>query len=271
VENNPLKFIDPTGLRQVEGTVSQLSEEPDEQTQKSKRQERKERRLLRQQDRLEELRSRDNGDMGVWEKTVNDARIRAVEENIRSGIEDYLQAGFDSTFVQDNSSIQIRRGTLEDPDLDGFDGEMWVESFGVNISGNIRVRTVPHTSAQAQGWEAIPEDDYIGYLLDFSGSYEDPILLMNDNLDASDGGVLIHPNYRLVGNSASQNSSAIKPGLPVPTNLQYSEGCQITCGEGFNRLNQTLTFLGFSRVQGSTYSTSRGPIGNPQTILIQLR
>jgi hypothetical protein len=220
VGSNPLKFVDPTGLRQeVDNTGGELIvEDPTDGDSISRRTSRNEfekleyeaqRKLLELRKRLYRMRGLPLAGLSEAEKESLNSGINDVEDNIRQSIMDYVASGFDLRFLHNNSEIHIRRGILGLPQTyplqipgmdfeihvpieDGvfYDGLLSLNVLGVSISGDIPVQTV--TSWSKYFNQSFPTyapantgDDpyYTGFLKHDNGDkYGRYIHLVNENL-----------------------------------------------------------------------------------------
>jgi RHS repeat-associated protein len=116
---------------------------------------------------------------------------------------------------------------------------------------NIGNQTVSQTSTQSEadwpGYEddTIPEGEYVGTLVDFTGSYDNPISLENEDLGvAADDYTLIHPNqYTNQTKIEAKEAAGESTG---PWAQPYSQNCQITESLGaYNSIQSELDGLGY--------------------------
>ena len=129
----------------------------------------------------------------------------------------------DNRTLREKSRIEITRNNSID---EFYDDRM-----------QLKVDDLPLTDAAVQSeadaaglfGATIPEGEYTGHLLDESGSYDDPILLENEDLGVRAGkGYLIHPNEYT---NPERIADALSDGEHTgPWRRPLSEGCQITRG-----------------------------------------
>jgi hypothetical protein len=119
--------------------------------------------------------------------------------------------------------------------------------------------------------QTVPTGRSEGHLLDFSASYDDPILLENESKGVPAGdGYLIHPNEftnpRLVARARANNRHI------GPWNQPLSEGCQITRGtRPFEKLRDEISRLGFPTSRGSTFTRAGRLINRPEAIKVEVK
>jgi hypothetical protein len=119
--------------------------------------------------------------------------------------------------------------------------------------------------------QTVPTGRYEGHLLDFSRSYDDPILLANERRGVAAGqGKLIHPNQYTNRDRVAEASTQ---GRHVgPWSQPFSRGCQITRGvEPFNELRREISRLGFRTSGGSHYDTDGNLYNDPDSIEVEIK
>jgi hypothetical protein len=119
--------------------------------------------------------------------------------------------------------------------------------------------------------QTVPTGRYEGHLLDFSGSYDDPILLENESKGVPAGdGYLIHPNE--FTNPTRVQEAKNQGGHTGPWNQPYSEGCQISRGtDSIVALREEVSRLGFRNTPGSHFQEKRGVIRHPDSIEVRIK
>jgi RHS repeat-associated protein len=168
----------------------------------------------------------------------------------------------DDRTLREKSRIEITRNNSTD---EFYDDRM-----------QLKVDDLPLTDAAVQSeadvaglfHATIPEGEYTGHLLDESGTYDDPILLENEDLGVRAGkGYLIHPNeYTNPKRIATARSKGEHIG---PWSSPLSEGCQITRGvEPFEELRDEIDRLGYRRSPGATFLDDDTILNEPANISV---
>lgn len=131
--------------------------------------------------------------------------------------------------------------------------------------------TAVQSEADSSIEDTIPAGEYDGYLMDFSGTYDDPILLVNEELETPvHEGNLIHPNEYT---NPDRIAEAVKDGEHTgPWDAPLSLGCQITRGvEPFNELRDEIARLGYRSAPGSHYTEADEIKNNPDLIPVEVK
>ena len=143
----------------------------------------------------------------------------------------------------------------------------------------LKVDDLPLTDAAVQSeadvaglfGATIPEGEYTGHLLDESGTYDDPILLENEDLGVRAGkGYLIHPNEYT---NPERIAEALSDGEHTgPWSRPLSRGCQITRGTApFDQLRTEIARLGYRSAPGSHYTIDDEIRKDPDTIDVRIK
>ena len=171
----------------------------------------------------------------------------------------------DSRNLEDKAHISIIRN--------GSYSEFYDDTLELKVD-NLTLTDLPvQSEADWEGYEqnTLPAGAYTGHLLDMSGSYNDPVLLVNDATVTPGGdevsvsfGALIHPN---------EFTNPAREGT-YDQSRPWSQGCQITPGtDVFDQLRGELGNLGYEYKPGSWYSDEgSGKVhGNPDTIEVNIK
>ncbi|MEM5948962.1 RHS repeat-associated core domain-containing protein, partial [Spirochaetia bacterium 38H-sp] len=161
--------------------------------------------------------------------------------------------------IRSGITIDIQRSE-EDNGNNGkyYRSELNIKFLAMSLNKVAVQSTADHPRLGQPGYEGrtLPEGEYTGYLLKSSGSYLNPIHLVNEELEVTiDDDYLIHPNQftRRTGG---------------PWNQPYGLGCQITKLEGFNEITNILKGMGFE-YKGDL--TDRSPKKRGDTIPVKIR
>jgi RHS repeat-associated protein len=169
----------------------------------------------------------------------------------------------DARNLSEKSRIRITRNG----DTDAF----YDDSMQVEVDALVLTRTPVQSEADWGGFEdqTLPEGEYTGHLLDYSYSYDDPILLVNDDAVTESGhrvsvdfGALIHPN-EFTNPERDDEYNQDQP---------WSKGCQITPGaDVYGAVRDEVERLGYEYRPGSTFTEDGETWGSPQTIPVSIK
>jgi RHS repeat-associated protein len=171
----------------------------------------------------------------------------------------------DARSIRDKSRIHITRNS----DSDDF----YNDTMQLKVDELVLTDAAVQSEADTPGKEhqTVPTGRYEGYLLDYSGSYDDPILLENESKGVPAGhGYLIHPNEYT---NPTRIAEVLSQGRHIgPWNQPFSEGCQITRGrEAAVKIRTEIGRLGFRTSPHSHFRESAGVIKDPDSIAVQIK
>jgi RHS repeat-associated protein len=171
----------------------------------------------------------------------------------------------DGRSIRDKSRIHITRNSESD--------EFYNDTMQLKVDDLVLTDAAVQSEADTPGKEhqTVPTGRYEGHLLDFSGKYDDPILLVNDELHTPvKEGNLIHPNEFTNPNRVAR--ARLTGQHTGPWSQPLSEGCQITKGvEPFNQLRAEISRLGYESKEGSFYDTAGTLYRNPDSIRVDVK
>ncbi len=236
VTNNPLKYIDPTGMRRVDGDGDGADDERDQKDRQREQRERnreakKKTKIRDTTDRIKDL--QENGTGGLWDRF----RISNNKARLKNQLKSLASTGSDNArdWIKANTEINITRGVYETPGSDDWDGQMNLDFQGVTLE-SIRVQTWADDENQEFGIDGTIATGISiqGELLDW-GNNPDRIYLF-------DPGFNIH-------------------GLPEGVTNPGSLGCIIGQNGDYTNFTSTMKDIGFR------FGTSAKSLNDPSDLI----
>lgn len=171
--------------------------------------------------------------------------------------------------LKDKTQIDITRDNI----IKDSSGNYYTDTIELKVDDMVLTEGSVQSEADSPGYEddTIPTGKYTGHILDYSGTYDDPILLTNEDKGYTpDEDVLIHPNE--VTNSQEIERRHNIGKSTGPWSQPYSEACQITSNiTTNNELIDELKKLGYQPIGTYTHEGEGGKIyGNPYTITVNI-
>lgn len=153
-----------------------------------------------------------------------------------------------SNFIQRHTKIDIKRSK----DDNGNNGQYYkstlrIKFLGISLCKEKVQSTADHPNLNPkENDKTIAKGTYVGNMLSTSGSYDNPIQLINE-----DNGVSINDNFMIHPDQWTRKTGG-------PWNQPFSKGCQIMPLADFNEMNGILDTLGFKRAGDLSARETKG-------------
>jgi hypothetical protein len=251
---NPLKYTDPTGLRDWydPGGWSSASapsfeyEDSDGESVDREAAENEARAKEQLREIAAELKENQAGldALSLDQYLLQLTNINEQKQVLLDAISDYIDAGYDIDFIKSNTQINIQRGANGDPlttpeyvgndiihhlNEDGiyYDGILSVEFFGASLA-SVNVQTVASINLEDKETIYAPAGIYTGWLMTGHNKYVDYIWLENEQYGLTRDKSWIYIHF---------SESIGSPG---------SMACQMPFLFDFNGIAETIRTLGFN-------------------------